>query len=417
MKETKVDVVKEFLKTLETVKEHVKQKYPERTFLYEPALKYFELVHEGMAQGKPMLWFFFCLTTELFRALDITVFSPEFFASIMSGLRSMQLKYLDIANQKLPDHICSVNKFPIGLALSGDTVTPDMLVYSAANPCDSGLISYSSLQHYLNIPSFCLDTPYLSDERAHKSRAKQIRNMVSFIEEQTGQKLDPDRLREVIGYANQAQDYILKLNELRKNVPSPTCGQSVIITGGAMMGLSGVPFFTDWCRKQYEAAKEKAEKGEGAIPEEKIRLLWIATVPDDSIFNWLEKEYGAVTVASLLSSFPPEPIDNAGDISKIFEGLGQRFMDVPMSRHGRPSVDYFIKECISVARDYKVDAIINAGNTGCKYNWASAQLIKDAVNDELGIPTLLFECDPWDPSFVPLESAKAKFDQFFDLVL
>jgi len=420
MKEGKVDVIEETYQTLASIRKHIEEKHPERKWLYEPATRYFELVYQGIMQQKPLLWYFYCLCPEIFRSMDVTPFSPEYACGIMASLRGgINLKYLDIASEKLPQDMCAANKFPVGLALSRDTVIPDVMVYAAANPCDAAITVYSNLDHYCNIPSFYLDIPYLSDERGRKYVARELKKMVSFVEEQTKQKLDLDRLRETIGYSNQAQEYILKLNQLRKNVPCPTSSRALHITGGAIMGLCGLPEFVDWCRGQYELVKVKVERGERVIPEEKIRLVWIATGVDFnlSIFEWLENEYGAVMVASLLSDYPTEPIDNAGEKSKMFEGLAKKVMNYPMARHGRGSADTYISECISIARDYKADAVIFAGNTGCKYNWATAQLVKDTIYDELGIPTLCFELSPFDPRVLSFEGVKAKFEQFFELVL
>lgn len=414
-----VDIIQQVYETLRSITDHMEKKYPEKKWMTEPAVKYFELLLDGMMHQRPMLWYFFMMSPEIFRAMDITPFGPEYACSVMATLHDVQYKYLDIASEKLPEHICQVNKFPIGLALSGDTVTPDMMIYTAANPCDAAVTSYSNLGHYCNIPSFVLDIPYLSDERGHKYVAKQLRNMVSFIEERSNQKLDLDRLKQVIDYSNQAVEYIAKLDNLRKNIPSPISSKAVVITSGAVLGLAGVPELVDWSRKQYELTKEKMERGEKVVSEEKIRLVWIANGIEfsTSIYDWLESECGAVTVAGILNMFPTEPVDTTGDISKIFEGLARKTMDYPMARHGRVSADTYINECITLARDYKADAVVFACNSGCKYNWAIAQLVKDTIYDELGIPTLSFEFSPWDPRNLSLDGVKAKFEQFFELVL
>lgn len=412
----KVDIIQRVYGSMRSIKEHSAKKYPERAWLYWPATKWFELVNEGMEKGRPMLWYFFMLCPEIFWAMDITTFSPEYAFGIMAAL-GITNKYIDLANTKVPDHICAANKFPIGFALSGETVIPEMIVYAAANPCDSALATYSNLIHYYQIPSFFLDIPHLSEGRAYKYVGRQLKKMVTFIEERSKQKLDLDRLREVTEYSNQAQDYFLKLKGLRKNIPSPISSRSFYVTGGAMMGLCGIPEFVVWMKERYESAKMKSEKGEGAIPEEKIRLVWIANCVDFdlSIFEWLENNYGAVMVESLLVSFPSEFIDNTGDVSRIYESLARRIMEWPMARQGRVSADAFIMECISTARDFNADAVIFAGNNGCKFNWVTAQLVKERINEELGIPVLLFELCPWDPRFVSMEVIKEKFDRFFEL--
>lgn len=137
-----------------------------------------------------------------------------------------------------------------------------------------------------------------------------------------------------------------------------------------MMGFCGDPLFVEYIRERYEAINDKAEKGEGVVSCEKIRLLWIANGIDFelSIFEWLEEKYGAVMVESLRDSFLLESIDNKGSSRKICDGLAIRTMKYPMARHGRGLADVLIEGCINAARDFDVDAIVYSANTGCKYH-------------------------------------------------
>jgi benzoyl-CoA reductase/2-hydroxyglutaryl-CoA dehydratase subunit BcrC/BadD/HgdB len=420
VKEAKVDVVQELNDTFRNILDYVGKKHPENSPLYEPVAKYFELLGDGMARRQPMLWYYIGIVVpELFRAMDITAFSPEYTCAIMSSLRRINLRYLDLAKAKVPEHICSMSRFLIGLALSGDTRMPDMLIYAAVNPCDSGPAVYSNLAHYYNIPSFCLDVPYLADARAEEYISKQIQEMVLFLEEQTNRKLDWDRLRCAIDVSNQILDYSLKLDELRKNVPSPTTGRTLMATGVATLSLLGVPEMVDWCQKQYKLTRDKAAKKEGGVPEEKFRLIWISPTVVDfdlGISDWLESRYGAVTVSVLTSMAPPGQIDTGGSKSEIFKGLARRTMNLPIAKLGRESAEAYIRECIAIAGEYKADAAVFAGNVGCKYSWATIQAAKEALYSELGIPTLVFEVDPEDPRVVSSESVKAKFEQFFEVV-
>lgn len=66
------------------------------------------------------------------------------------------------------------------------------------------------------------------------------------------------------------------------------------------------------------------------------------------------------------------------------------------------------------AKDFRVDAVIFAMNSGCKFNWVTAQLVKERISEAIGILTLIFELCPWDSRFVSLGVVKEKFDRFFD---
>jgi benzoyl-CoA reductase/2-hydroxyglutaryl-CoA dehydratase subunit BcrC/BadD/HgdB len=246
-----------------------------------------------------------------------------------------------------------------------------------------------------------------------------MKNMFSFVEEQLKCKLDWDRMREAIGYSNQALKYIHKLTDLRKNVPSPLAAWDILAYREAIVCLLGTPELADWLRRRYEFASRLLEKGERERrQEEKIRLVWVGNPPNTTpqILDWLEAEYGAVVVAFMWSEYHTVAIDNGGDISKMLEGLASRCMNYPMGRHGRMPVDYFVEEVVKMADDYKADALVFAGHTGCKWNWASALLVKDIVRDRLGIPILSYEFDSIDPRFLPEEGVRAKFSEFFKLV-
>lgn len=415
----KVDLIQEIYETLRSMGEHLQQKGRD-TRLVDLVTKYYELAHQGMIRKRPISWYFSGVPVEIFRAMDFVAFSPEYTCGILAAFRgSPGLKYLDIASVHVTEQFCAVNKFPAGLLLSGDTATPDMIISAASQPCDAGKVIYSNINYCLDIPSFYIDMPYLPDKRSQKYVAGEFRKMISFIEEQSKQKLDWDWLRDVIGYSNQAYKYAGQLDELRKNIPCPVSGRVAHGSNNAMAALAGTPECAEWFREEYELAEGKVQRGEGAIPNEKVRLVWSASPVDfdPGIFEWLERTYGAATVAVLFDMFPTAPIDNTGDEARILEGLAMKMLGFPMARHGRGPVDLYIDDCISVARDYKADAVIYSGNTGCKWGWAAAQLLKDKTYDELGIPTLSFELCPWDPRVVSSESIKGKFEQFFELIM
>ena len=398
---------------------HVEKKYPERKWMYEPVAKYFELFYDDLVKDRPVAWYFFLLAPELFRAMDIAGFSGEFASSVVSSFPGGITKYVDLAEQRVPESICSANKYALGAALSGEFPSPDMLIHVAAHPCDSASVIYPALAEYLGIPQFCLDTPYRDDERSYRYFAAEFEGLISFLEERTKQRLDIDRLREVIAYSNQAQEYVLKLNELRKNVPCPISSRSSAIAAGAVNGLAGTPFLVEWYKNQYETAIERVKKKEGALPDEKIRvaMIWLTVSFDLGILEWMADEYGAIVVMDLLNLWINEPIEDTSSLSQIAYGLASKTLKAPMGRHGRGPVDTLLEEVVNACKEYKADAAIFAGHIGCKYGWASAKLLKDAIQDEVGIPTLFFDFDANDPRVASSETIKGKIEQFFDTFL
>lgn len=392
---------------------------PDREWMMKPMLRYFERIEDGFNRELPMVWHYLTLSQEPLRAMDLTLFSPEFAGGVFSML-SMAIRYIDLAGEHMPDHICVLNRFPVGLTLSGDTIMPDLMVYAAANPCDASLISYSALEHHLpDIPFFFLDIPPLGDHRTQTYVARQIRRMVSFVEEKLSLKMDGDRFREVIDLSNQALSYQAKLLEFQKRTPCPIPSVAHILHGYANLSLPGDAAVVNWFADQYERIGRKIETGQGAVAHENIRLAWIANNIDFdlSIYEWLETEYGAVSVVCAMSLLDTDVIDINGSDDDIYEGLAKRTMNFPMPRNGRGQINDYVDRCVQMVNDYHADAVVFAANIGCKYHWAGAQLIKEKLKEKLNKPILAFDLSPWDERVRSSDQIKEKFEQFFDMVL
>lgn len=413
------NTLQEAYETLRSLMKDIEKKCPEERWELEPAMMLVEGILDGLRQEKTIVWsWLLAIPWEIMRAMNLSAIPTEaLFLVLKAFTKSDPYKYLDIP--QIPEEFCSLNKLPIGMALSGELPPPEIVLYSAGQACDTSIASYSTLSQYYNVPNFFLDVPSLENERGYKYVANELKKMVSFLEEHTKQKLDLDILREGIDYANKGVEYNHKLFNLRKNIPCPLSGRGLMLERDALWTLLGYPDYTDWVRKRYESVAALAEKGEREVSyEEKIRFMLIGNLPNSTpaIFDWLESEYGAVAVTAIQADFYSEPIDNKGDISKIFDGLARRVMHYPMGRHGRISTDGFINECFELARDYKPDCAIMLGHTGCKWNWASAYLVKDKINDVLGIPVMNLEFDSVDSRFLSLEAMKEKFREFFEVV-
>jgi benzoyl-CoA reductase/2-hydroxyglutaryl-CoA dehydratase subunit BcrC/BadD/HgdB len=416
--EEKRDVIRFVADTLGSMRAHVAKKYPERKWIYDIRADYYEQASTAKERGQPVAWVNFCSCSELFWAMDIFPLFSEMTGVIQASFPEGLAKYIDIAEQYIPDHICSADKAFVGVALSGEMPLPDVIVH-ASSPCDSGLAAHSMLAEYFGIPHFCIDIPYWNDERSYQYVADELRNLVSFLEQKTKRKLDYEKLKQVAEYSKQAQEYILKINELRKAVPCPFGSRDMILDDSPIMMAAGTPELVDYCRRRYEIGKEMVSRKQGHLAEEKIRLAWIYVTPafDLKLFDWLEKEYGAASVMEMLGNNVIEPIEDPQDISKIFRGLAGKVMNMPMGRECRGPWEYLGDTVVKTCRDYKADVAVWAGHVGCKHGWAAAKLVKDKVCDELGIPVMTFEVDVADPRVTSLEVIKAKFDDFFTVIL
>jgi benzoyl-CoA reductase/2-hydroxyglutaryl-CoA dehydratase subunit BcrC/BadD/HgdB len=387
--------------------------FPDRQRAVQMLADYLKKIHDDKKEGKQLAWINYAVASELFWAMDITPVVIDVFAGITSQNPDDTIPYIDKAENFIPDYICSVNKVFLGMALSGDIPQPDMIVVPS-HPCDSNLASYPVIAEHMGFPYYCIDAPYFKDERGLDHVTSQMKGLVSFLEEQTGRKLDHDKLREAMEHSNRAHEYILKIAELAQSVPSPFSSMDGLADYAIVLAYAGTPELADYMEMKYEAVKKRVEAQQGQPTDQRIRLVWIYGAPafDFTLFFTLEQVYGAYSVGNMNNNFIMKPVDLSSPES-IYRGLASKVINLPMGRECGGPWENYVDAMMDLCRRFKADAAVLAGHVACKANWPIMKLVKDRIADELGIPTLLFEIDLMDPRICSGEDIKRHFDEFF----
>jgi benzoyl-CoA reductase/2-hydroxyglutaryl-CoA dehydratase subunit BcrC/BadD/HgdB len=403
---------------LASLRDQAAAKGSEEELVYGIQADYFRRAARAKERGELIAWLNFCPPPELFWAMDVVpVYVEGTFRILSLGSPEDVCRYIDLAEQHIPDYVCSSDKATLGAALAGDIPLPDIIVHSS-HPCDSALATFPQMAEYFGIPHFCIDVPYWSGDRAYRYLEDELWDLVAFLEDKTKRKLDPDKLKQVARYSSEAHKYILKYNELRRAIPCPLSGKDLIQDRSTFRRTAGTPELVDYVKKRYELTREKVAKKQGAIAQEKIRLMWAhAMPPDPGLYQWLEEKYGAVSIIEMMSNSAIQPIEDPSDISSIFRGLAGKTMNMPMGRESRGPWEYYGDVLIEACREYKADAAVWAGHVGCKNAWGISKLLKDKMEDELNLPVLMFEVDIWDARITSLEAMKAKLSDFFEIRL
>ncbi|MDO8689710.1 MAG: 2-hydroxyacyl-CoA dehydratase family protein [Dehalococcoidia bacterium] len=392
-------------------------KRPEDAWLYEARAGYWKRLLSAREQGKGIAWVSFCAVPEIFWAMDLVPWPMEATFGILTGLPKGITEYLDIADRFVSDHVCAANRSMIGAAVAGDLGLPDVIIH-ASKPCDSALSAFSNVAEYLGVPHFCVDIPYWQDDATFEYLGHEIENLVAFLEEQTGRRMDFDRLKEVIRYSNQAHEYYRKINELRKLKPCPVPSIMLGHNAGSFMTLAGTPELVEYARAQYELGAARVSRGEGQVPDEKLRLGWVyvPVMHDPGLFEWLEREFGAVVAMDMIANYVNTPVEDVSSPKAIYRGLAEKMANLPMVRESRGPMEYHANAVIELCRDYHCDAAIFSGHMGCKHGWAIAKLIKDKVKEALGIPMLVFDVDCFDPRVASPATVRSRIGDFLSLL-
>lgn len=344
--------------------------------------------------------------SEILDAMDIQELNIEFFA-----YHCVQVcpDYIDFGEKwGISSDTCSSTRCEIGLVLAADLPRPDFVVIETGT-CENQLKTNTFLADYYGIPMYVLNTPYYLTPQSIRSYAEELRGFITFLENLTGKRLDWDRLEETNRRFRQAYASMRRLNELRQAVPSPIRGRDALRNIGIVLyaghDLRTIEYFEGVCQE----AEDRVRKGQGVVPQEKHRLLWCHTAPlFTDVFSFLEEEYGAVVVFDELSYIPP-PIDEPlGLLEEIAAEKIQYSWNGPAERR--------VQTVLDLARRYKVDACILFDQWGCQIANGSTKMIRDVLDAELGVPTLILEGDYMDFRVNSEEQIKSKLASFLEIL-
>jgi len=150
------------------------------------------------------------------------------------------------------------------------------------------------------------DLPDRWDEALESERidlmVEELRTVIATIERRTDRSFSPERFQQVMNLVNEQEEYYRRTRDLiASSVPAP-------ITIVDSMPATMVPQWhrgTDWARDAakafYEEVRDRVNNGLAAVPNERIRLMWVGRGlwSDMGFYQKWEESHGAVFVWSM----------------------------------------------------------------------------------------------------------------------
>ncbi|MEK7787718.1 MAG: 2-hydroxyacyl-CoA dehydratase family protein, partial [Chloroflexota bacterium] len=198
---------------------------------------WFQTLTEAPERGEKSAYVFVMGSmAEVLRVFDFHTVFPEI-NSLQTAVRRVAHEYLNIAEDYgySPD-ICGYVKADVAMQLRGGEhpmgriPRPSLAVYT--NACNTYVKWAEIWERMYHIPIFTLDVPgsrsaggqtwpgHPDFENDKRYVAAQLKELITLCEEVSGKKLDIDRLREVLGHANDMSRSWKRVLELNKSKPS-----------------------------------------------------------------------------------------------------------------------------------------------------------------------------------------------------
>jgi len=400
----------------------------ELTPFMEMMLNMFIELPNARKEGRPIIMHPFNYGPEVFFAMNMAPLMQETFSV---GLAPFHLNepYIDITNQigygDTPT-LCNAQRPLIGAQVQGAAPVPDLLFFTST-PCNAIAMTYQVFQQLIKVPTFNLDIPYWEaqnnnsefyDEKIIDYMIKQSKDLISWLETQSNQKMDMEKFQQTMKWVNEAREYVVEFNELLKNVPCPVpsiAGFGNYLTMVTRGGTQDAVKVTKYIRDE---AASNVKNGIAGVPDEKIRIAWPYTHVffDRELLEWIEETFQAVVIMDLLGYYPVMPHD-VSTIEKCYESLALGALDFSMVGTCRGPVEFYTDFVLNYVKEYKIDCVILPMQWACKHAYAITRVAAEAVREQLGVPALIFGCDPYDSREVSSEAIREKISEFLTHVV
>ena len=170
---------------------------------------------------------------------------------------------------------------------------------------------------------------------------------------------------------------------------------------------------TEKAYKYYEVlrdeVKAKVAAGKGQIENERFRLLWygIPTWFNMGIFNYFESIGGVFAYEPAYNPSPWPPLSGEDPLTQIA---------VRTLRHGT-NMGSTIRSIVEQCREYGIAGAVLAYLITCRPIYLPGLEIRRILQEDLGIPSVLIECDLVDERTFSEGQIKTRMDAFAEQIL
>ena len=396
--------------------------------------QWFASLNRTAEEGSPAAYVFVMGSiNEILRTFNLPVVFPEI-NSLQLAVRRVAHEYLNEAEDYgySPD-ICAYVKADVAVQLRGGEHPmgriPKPALAVLTNACNTYIKWGEIWERMYNIPIFTLDVPgtraagtqtWAGDPDFENDRRyvqAQITELIALCERVTGIKFDIDRLREVMGYANEMSrgwKRVLEFNKTRPSLFNALTDGTIYL--GVANSFRGAPEGGRYFTNLVEEMAHKAAHGIGTMTEEKYRLFFVGVpcYPIFRRFNELFTEWGGTFVHSTYLWFASGGA-NLGfqyDLARPLESLAEGVLI--SVRNAMDSMFYQDRAIIEIIDPYHLDGVVYHPIKSCRTTSAGMADNRRSLMASRDIASLFIESDMMDRRVVSEAQMKNRIDAFFE---
>jgi len=408
---------------------------PGRLFI-ECIAKYFENYITARERGFHNAVTTFCFSPAILYAMDVFPICLEVISVAQTfAYKRGTAEFLDYCNEAgYTETSCSSQRGTLGAFLAGLGADIDMILTNTPGVCDTNANAFAFAAAYLNKPFFSLDIPpVLVDPRTDEFQDSDFRALISFLEKQTGRKLDQDRLRIVLDEVAKQEEIVAELEDLARIVPNPLPVAYNLMVYASRFLFSGMKECTAVLESMRRIGTDNADNGlsglSGGVEKLRTFFCYIDHYTNSlKLWDFLDRN-GICYQGNILSrswadtaphvkeyhteaasySFDDTDLDS---MIRTMAGHNARMPMIKSIRGPYDAPDMWLQDTLSLAKMYNADCIIYNGTPGCRNTWGMVKLLARDT-EKAGIPTFIMYGDAFDDRVESWEASQDRLEEFF----
>ncbi len=370
----------------------------------------FRLLMESFREGSNVVWKSTFVPSEIIYSLGAIPLYIESFSAVASAM-DICPSMLDASDKSgYSRDSCTFLRATLGASDKDILPTPDALI-STSYFCDGDPKIFDIFAEEYNKPHYYIHVPYAVEaEWAVEVLAEQLEEVTLNLSKVLGKPFSNEKLSEVIQNSNEARKHFLKVNELRKHVPSPMLGCEAIDYILAISQLWGSSELVRISKLFSEELEERVQKDIKPLEEEKHRLLWCHLRPyyNDEVFNYLENYHKAVVAFESVNLITWEEMDP----NKPFQSLAKKLLAYPAIG----PYERMTGEVIRMVKDYRIEGVVWMSPWGCRHFNSMAQMVKEGLRREIDVPFYILDLECIDKRNYSKEQVRTRLDAFIEVL-
>lgn len=363
-----------------------------------------ELIEHQKAGGKVFGTFCLYVPDEIVVAAD----------AIVTGLCGGSQFWVPAGETVLPKNMCPLIKASVGARI-GKTCPffriADM--YVGETTCDGKKKAWEILGE--DVPIHIMDMPQMKRPQDVQKWVDEIKIFKGVVEKFTGHEVTQEKLQAAIKLLNEKRKALGRVYACRKADPTPISGKDALL-------MMQIAFFDDPARCAEKANRladeleQRVKDGVGAFPQGTKRILVTGTpmaIPNWKLHHLIETSGAAVVCEECCTGtryFENLVDETCTTVDDQLQALADRYMKNNCScftpNKGR------IDDILRLAREYKVDGVIDANLKFCTLYDTEDRDVARALK-QAGIPMLKLETDYTDTD---AEQLRTRIGAFIEML-